>query len=450
MTGSDTIAAIATARGEAALAIVRLSGPDAVDVAAYCFQGSNLKRVASHTAHVGIWCAPNGIRTDQVVATVFRAPRSSTGEDVVEITCHGGEYVTGLILESMVRNGARHARPGEFTLRAFLNGKMDLAQAEAVADLIQATSARAHQTSVAALEGHYSKILDQVRQSILELCALAELEIDFVEEDVEFADRRQLQVLTEQALKLVSSLLDSSQLGEFVREGIRTVIAGRPNAGKSTLLNSLCGRDRAIVSAIPGTTRDALEADVEIDGLRYRFIDTAGLRESGDVIEREGVARAHKMIERADIIVYVFDLTYGLSPDERATLAEWRENPVILVGNKLDLMESVPDLQGGIALSAIEGADAVNPLKARLSSIAVDRWSDLDVSRIVMNTRHMGHLAAARKNLVAAREAFQADLSPDLITLDLRAAAQELGMITGAITNEEILSTIFSRFCIGK
>ena len=450
MMGTDTIAAIATARGQAALAIVRMSGPAAIKVAARCFGGHDLAAVPSHTVHVGYWKDPDGTQTDHVVVTVFRAPNSSTGEDVVEVTCHGGEYVTNLVLGSMVRQGARMARPGEFTQRAFLNGKLDLAQAEAVADLIHASSRRAHQTSVAALEGHYSHLLTDAREALLKLCALAELEIDFAEEDVEFADRTQLQEAVNASLALITKLLESCKLGEFVREGVRTVIAGRPNAGKSTLLNSLCGRDRAIVSAQPGTTRDTLEADVEINGLRYRFIDTAGLRDTANEIEQEGVDRAHKLLERADLILYVVDLVVGLAREERQMLDQWTGTPVILIGNKLDLVETTADYGSMVTLSAIGGPDAVASLKARIAASAAEWWSDPEVSRLVMNSRHQGHLHQARKHLAAAAEAIASEAPPDLFSLDLRQAAQELGMITGAITNEEVLGAIFSKFCIGK
>ncbi len=354
------------------------------------------------------------------------------------------------VLASVIQRGARLAAPGEFTRRAFLGGKMDLAQAEAVADLIQASSARAHQTSVAALEGHYSKVLEGLRQSLLEVCALAELEIDFTDEDVTFADRSVLEGLVTRGLAQVTELLNSCKLGDFVREGIRVVIAGRPNAGKSTLLNSLSGRDRAIVSSTPGTTRDTLEADAEFDGLRFRFIDTAGLRESNDQIEREGVQRAKNLLSRADVVIYVFDLTVGLRETEREMMKAWQQVPVIVVGNKLDLLDRKPVLPDIMVLSAKNGPDAVKPLMEALIKASTGHWSDLDVSRIVMNARHQGHLAIARQTLLGAQAALAAGRPTDLFTLDLRAAVRELGMITGTITNEEILSTIFSRFCIGK
>ena len=275
---SDTIAAIATARGQAALAIVRLSGAEAVRIAASRFRGTDLTQATSHTAHVGYFLNGDGEDVDQVVVTLFLAPRSVTGEDVVEVSCHGGDWASQHILEALVSAGARHAEPGEFTQRAFLNGKMDLAQAEAVADLIHASSSMAHRVALHQLQGRYSEQLEVLREELLNLSAFVELELDFTEEDVEFADRGQLTAVLDKATSLIRALVETYQIGEWVRDGVRVVIGGRPNAGKSTLLNALLGRDRAIVSSTPGTTRDEIEAELEIEGLRFRFVDTAGLR----------------------------------------------------------------------------------------------------------------------------------------------------------------------------
>ena len=459
-TGSDTIAAIATARGRAALAIVRVSGPDAVSVAASCFRGSDLGTVASHTAHVGYWLAPDGSEIDHVVTTVFRAPRSATGEDIVEISCHGGDFAPALILESLIRSGARLAEPGEFTQRAFLNGKLDLAQAEAVADLIHASSSMAHRVSVSHLQGRYSELLSRLRAELLELCAFVELEIDFTDEDVEFADRARLEALLAHAERLLAELLASYRVGELVRDGVRVVIGGRPNAGKSTLLNALVGRDRAIVSPIPGTTRDAIEADAEIEGLRFRFVDTAGLRETSDAIEAEGVRRAQHSIDRADLLLYVYDLTMGLDEAEIKFLQDitaQSDLAVIVVGNKRDLTEQTvaPVLNDApfIALSAEQGQREAGELDA-LVRLLIDTvaagLSDADASHVVTNQRHRQHLREALRAVRAARHALDTGLSGDLFTLDLRAALHELGAITGEITNEDVLDQIFSRFCIGK
>ena len=448
MFAQDTIAAIATASGLAALSIVRVSGPEACRIASACFAGRNLEEVDSHTAHVGVWKSSEGVRIDQVVATVFRKPRTATGEDVVEVTCHGGGYVAALVLESLVDQGARLAQPGEFTQRAFLSGKIDLAQAEAVADLIHASSERAHRVSLAAYEGHYSEELEKLRSAILELCALAELEIDFTDEDVEFADRTALKELIENALVQLQNLLQTTRLGTVVREGVRVVIAGRPNAGKSTLLNSLSGRDRAIVSSQPGTTRDILEVDSEFGGLRFRFIDTAGLRQSTDFIEQEGVQRTHGMIKKADIVVYVYDLFCGLTEEDRTILNRIEKTPVIIVGNKADI---VPEGEyEGVQLTAKNGPKAVEPLVSKLLEQATEVYGNADVSRTVMNARHKTHLKKAHRALLDAKEALKANQPPDIFSLDLHAAARELGSITGVITNETILGTIFSRFCIGK
>ena len=324
MTASDTIAAIATARGKAALAIVRVSGAQAIEVAARCFQGADLSKVYSHTLHVGLWHAPGGDALDQVVCAVFRAPRSFTGEDMVEVSCHGGDYVVTLVLQSLLAAGSRLAAPGEFTQRAFLNGKLDLVQAEAVADLIHASSSRAHRASVDSLRGRYSKTIDELRMALLDVCALAELEIDFSDEDVEFADRRALRSLLHNTQRLLTQALASYALGELVREGVRVVIAGRPNAGKSTLLNALLGEDRAIVSDTPGTTRDTVAADKEIGGLLFRFIDTAGLHDAVDLIEAEGVRRSREAIVKADLVLYVYDLSVGLAESERIPF--WRRS----------------------------------------------------------------------------------------------------------------------------
>jgi len=453
---SDTIAAIATARGQAALAILRLSGPQALSVATTCFRGPSLDEAASHTAHVGYLLAEDGSPIDQVVATVFRAPRSATGEDVVEITCHGGDFAPALILESLLHHGARLAEPGEFTQRAFLNGKLDLAQAEAVADLIHASSSMAHRVSLAHLQGRYSDGLARLRDELLELCAFVELEIDFSEEDVVFADRGHLEALLIRADRLLMDLLASYRVGELVRDGVRVVIGGRPNAGKSTLLNALVGQHRAIVSAIPGTTRDAIEADAEIEGLRFRFVDTAGLREASDVIEAEGVRRAHQAIERADVLLYVYDLSEGLDAGEQRFLQQVALTP-ILVGNKRDLVDRViaPALneKAFVALSAERGlqhADELHALVRLLVDAVAAGLSDADASHVVTNQRHRQHLHRALEAVRAAHHALGTGVSGDLFTLDLRTALHELGDITGAITNEDVLDQIFSRFCIGK
>ena len=457
----DTIAAIATARGRAALAVLRVSGPDAIPIAAACFRGRDLADAASHMAHVGFLLGAEGEEIDQVVVTVFRAPRSATGEDVVEITCHGGDFAPQLILESLLAHGARLAAPGEFTQRAFLNGKMDLAQAESVADLIHASSSLAHRVSLAHLQGRYSRRLEELREELLELCAYVELELDFVEEDVAFADEARLRSLLDRAATLLDGLLGTYGLGTLLREGVRVVIAGRPNAGKSTLLNALVGRDRAIVSPTPGTTRDEIEAEAEIGGLRFRFIDTAGLRQTSDLVEQEGVRRARQAADAADALLYVYDLTEGLGEEEVAYLCTLTASnpalPVLLVGNKRDLVEAArpPDLNDVlfVPLSAEQSQhdpDRLAPLLGELTSRVAAGLGEADASPVVMNQRHRQHLRQALEAVRAARRALHAGTSGDTLALDLREALHELGAITGQITNEDVLDQIFSRFCIGK
>ncbi len=458
----DTIAAIATARGEAALAIVRLSGPAAVPIANACFRGKDLTTAASHTAHVGyILATDDGGEVDQVVVVLFRSPRSVTGEDVVEISCHGGDFASQFILKTLIDHGARLADPGEFTQRAFLNGKLDLAQAEAVADLIHASSSMAHKVSLHHIQGRYSEKLSKLRAELLELCAFVELELDFSEEDVDFADRDRLNMLLDQISRLLAELVNSYPLGELVRDGVRVVIGGRPNAGKSTLLNALVGRDRAIVSDIPGTTRDEIEADLEIEGLRFRFVDTAGLRDARGVIEAEGVRRAHQSIETADLLLYVYDVTTGLDREEEdwlESIAKSHEDlPLILIANKSDQL-STPQTgqmpaEGALLLSAALGrqdAAELESLLSRMLSIVAKDFHRMDGSTVVMNQRHQFHLKKAQEAIGSAQRAMSSNATGDTLALDLRLALHELGHITGEITNEDVLDQIFSRFCIGK
>ncbi len=459
----DTIVAIATARGRAALAVVRLSGPEAVKIAATRFVGKDLEAVDTQTMHFGRFVAEDGTEVDQVVASVFRAPRSATGEDTVEFSCHGGDFAPRLVLGELVKAGARMAEPGEFTLRSFLNGKVDLAQAEAVADLIHASSSLAHRTAVSQLEGRYSEVLSLLRSELLELCSFVELELDFSEEDVEFADRTRMGDLLSRVEEFATSLLDSYRTGAMIRDGIRVVIAGRPNAGKSTLLNALLGRDRAIVSDTPGTTRDEIEAELEIEGLLFRFVDTAGLREAADLIEAEGVRRAHSSIAGSDILLYVYDLQRGMDADEAEFLArseaESPSTPAILVGNKSDVGQGVPDLPEDLSLLPSVQVSARRGLAnaeetAEIVGLLIDAvnrdLSDAVASPIVVNERHRLHLDRVVDAVRSARASLDAGLSGDVLSIDLRAALQELGAITGEITNEDVLDQIFSRFCIGK
>ncbi len=472
----DTIAAIATARGRAALAVVRCSGTAAVALADRLFPSQDLAAAESHTAHVGFVTTPQGERIDQAVVTLFRAPRSATGEDVAEVTCHGGDVAPQLVLRAFLEAGARLARPGEFTERAFLNGKIDLAQAEAIADLIHAQSSLAHRVSLNHLQGRYSEAVAATRQELLQTCALVELELDFAEEDVAFADQAQLEALLDRTASLLLRLLDSYRLGTLIRDGVRVVLGGRPNAGKSTLLNALVGRDRAIVSPTPGTTRDEIEAEVEIAGLSFRFVDTAGLRDTEDAVEAEGVRRTHDAIAHADALLYVFDAPLGLDTEERQWLERFTVKhkagtgtaeysgypdsapfPVLLVANKRDLLEAeveAPSLDlPALPVSAHEAlADhaTLNPLRSWLVDAVTTDLAASEATPIVVNQRHRQHLAQALDAVHRAEASLQAGATGDILALDLRTALHELGTITGEITNDDVLGTIFSQFCIGK
>ena len=465
ITMADTIAAIATARGVAALAIIRVSGSASVQVVDGIFRGPDLTKAASHTAHVGYIMDYDGRPIDQVVVTLFLSPRSVTGEDVVEISCHGGDFASQLILQRLIEQGIRLAAPGEFTQRSFLNGKVDLAQAEAVADLIHASSTMAHRVSVQHIQGRYSDQLQQLRSELVELCAFIELELDFVEEDVEFADHARLVGLLDNIARLLEELRASYRLGATIRDGVGVVIAGRPNAGKSTLLNALVGHNRAIVSDIPGTTRDEIEAEVEIDGIRFRFRDTAGLRESADVIEAEGVRRAERAAGDADVLIYVFDAMIGLDAAERAFLHQLQQEratqevalPLLVIENKSDLAEkaqrTTADTFDPVLLSArnaLSDSEALKPVLHRLRVVVTDHLHQADASLVVMNQRHQQHLRSALHAVEKARAAISGNASGDMLATDLRVALHELGHITGEITNEDVLDQIFSRFCIGK
>ncbi len=455
----DTIAAIATARGQAALAIVRMSGPEALPIVDRCHLGEPLRNVPSHTAHFRRLSGPHGETIDEVVITLFRAPRSATGEDVVEISSHGGDLIPQLILKHLIDEVARLEEPGEFSGRAFLNGKMDLAQAEAVADLIHASSSRAHRVSLAHLRGSYSELIHSVRDRLLEVAALVELELDFTEEDVEFAERSALEKLLEETEKLIDELLGSYRLGALVRDGVRVVIGGRPNAGKSTLLNALVGRDRAIVSEIPGTTRDEIEAEAEFDGFRFLFIDTAGLRETADFIESEGVRRAEHSIKTGDLLLYVYDVTHGLDAGEQTFLKHLESDlpglPVIRVGNKVDLLDEqrqMRDDRGEMLLSAkkalLEGKEVANLRKRLVETIEMGQ-ADQEASHVVVNERHRRLLLDAKQAVARARDQLDTAYG-DTLSLELRTALDALGAIVGEVTTEDILGQIFSRFCIGK
>ena len=498
------IAAIATALGEAGISVIRVSGEGALEKVARIFRGRDLAVQPTHTAHFGrILDRPQSPRViDEVVATIFRTPKSYTGEDTVEISCHGGVLVTQEVLEAVLRQDVRHAEPGEFTQRAFLNGKLELSQAEAVADMIHAKSRKAVEAAGQQLEGELGKHVRAFRQQIIDATAMVELELDFIEEDVEFANKEELARLLGDVRAEIGRLLDTYESGRLVKHGVQTVFVGRPNSGKSTLLNTLMGKERAIVSATAGTTRDVIDADWSYDGLTFTLTDTAGLRETADEIESEGVRRSESAVAKADLILYLADVNLPPDDEEQRLLDRivvHSEGKVLLkVGTKLDLAdvarreELLKDVSGGSSggssgssgsskTSDSSGTTATSPgnehansgagqsgagrfdavisakdgtgieeLKRRMRA-EVLHHKDIDTGQVlVTSTRHRDALEKARHHVEEALRALDSGMTGDFLSIDLRAALNELGTITGEITTEDLLDSIFSRFCIGK
>ncbi|UHG89928.1 tRNA uridine-5-carboxymethylaminomethyl(34) synthesis GTPase MnmE [Spirosoma oryzicola] len=454
----EPIAALATAPGIGAIAIIRVSGEGAVDITDRLFNGKNLTQQASHTAHFGTLRNTDGSIIDEVLVTVFRAPKSFTKEDVVEISCHGSEFIIQQILRRLSGEGVRLARPGEFTQRAFLNGQFDLVQAEAVADLIASDSDASHRAALSQLRGGFSKQLKALRQQLIDFVALVELELDFGEEDVEFAHRDQLRQLMLAIRRVLHPLLDSFSTGNAIKNGVPTVIVGKPNAGKSTLLNALLNEEKAIVSDIPGTTRDVIEDELFIDGIRFRLIDTAGLRQATDQIEAIGIERTQQKMRDAAMVVYLFD-GKNIEPAELQTaIAEVRTSgkPYLLVGNKMDVLtdEKKQDLET-IAAEPIIWISAaththLEELKAALSARVRTDAAVQTGSAVVTNARHYEHLIGTDNALARAINGLDASVTPDWLAMDLRVALQHLGELTGEITTDDLLDSIFSKFCIGK
>jgi len=454
----ETIAAIATAAGTGAIGVIRLSGPDAVRIANSIFRGKDLEQQATHTIHFGhIYDGDELI--DEVVVSLFKGSRSYTGEPTVEISGHGSPYILQRILEAALKAGARMATAGEFTQRAFLNGKMDLAQAEAVADLIAADSQAAQHAALNQLRGGFSGDLHQLRDQLISFAALIELELDFSQEDVEFADRSQLSGLINTLSLAVDRLIDSFRLGNAIKQGISVAIIGKPNAGKSTLLNALLNEDRAIVSDIAGTTRDTIEEVLNIKGILFRLIDTAGIREhTTDIIEQIGVGKSLEKMRSADVVLALFDAA-TTSPEElqmQEQLLQEEGLNYLLVLNKTDIAGeqvvrerlAVSD-ERAIFISA-KAKQQIDELKQRLFDTAID--NELQTANtIVTNARHHGALLQVASSLADIRNGMQEDLSGELLALDIRRCLHYLGEITGQVEiDRDILGTIFGKFCIGK
>lgn len=451
ITQKEPIAAIATAVGEAGIAVIRVSGKQALEKVSRIFSGKSLADQKSHTIHYGS-IIENGNSIDDVLISVFKSPNSYTGEDTAEISCHGGALVTQTVLETILRQGIRHAEPGEFTHRAFLNGKLELSQAEAVADLIHARSGKAVESARKQLEGDLGEHIQNFRQQIIDATAMVELELDFIEEDVEFASRDELKRLLKELDTEIEKLLSTYETGRLVKHGVRTVFVGQPNAGKSTLLNTLMGKDRAIVSATAGTTRDVIDADWSYDGLLFTLTDTAGLRITEDEIEAEGVKRSQQAVNDADLVVFLHDLAeenreHRSQLESLLTIPE--EKPVIRIGTKGDLAEDVshPDLDMVISSVQYEGIDELKSLMKE----RVIQEEAIDTSGLmVTSSRHRDALEKAQHHVREALKALESGMTGDFLSIDLRSALNQLGTITGEITTEDILDSVFSRFCIGK
>lgn len=452
MSNNDPIAAIATPPGEGGIAVIRVSGRGSIELVDTVFRGKILAKQPTHTAHFGK-IERNGEVVDEVVATVFRGPKSFTGDDTVEISCHGGVLVTHAVLETVLAAGARMAEPGEFTMRAFLNGKMELSQAEAVADMIHAKSRRALQAAQQQLDGALGAFVAEFRQAIIDATAMLELELDFIEEDVEFADRSALRNLLTDLDRRIEQLLETYETGRLLRDGVRTVLVGRPNAGKSTLLNTLTGKDRAIVSDIAGTTRDTIDADWTHGGIYFRLIDTAGLRDTDDVIEAEGVKRSEKAISEADVVMVLSDMTtdHGRTDAFERLVREHPDKPILHIGNKVDRASPDENLDAYDVVISASSGQGIDRLKQLLLDRALGRHHTEAGSLVITATRHRDALQKARQFVRSAIARLDDGSSNEFLSIDLRSALQELGHITGTgITNEDILDSIFSRFCIGK
>lgn len=453
MHNTDTIVALSTAQGISAIAVIRLSGEDSISLVQKVFRGKDLTQQASHTIHFGV-IRDDDRFIDEVLVSVFKAPNSFTQENSVEISCHGSPVVIKEIIKVLLKHGARLAEPGEFTKRAFLNGRFDLAQAEAVADLITAETDNARQAALNQMRGGFSREINHLREELIHFASLIELELDFGEEDVEFAKREDLKKLILKIQTYVQELIRSFDQGNVIKNGVPTVIAGKPNAGKSTLLNTLLNEEKAIVSEIPGTTRDAIEDEIVLGGINFRFIDTAGLRDTEDAIEAIGVERTRDKMKRASIIIYLFDLANTTLDEIRQQESTLKNLGVhyIKVGNKLD--KANPELLDALEQDEIIFISAANKTNIQqlkdklLSHFQVNTVKTGDV--LVTNLRHYQSLVQTYNSLDTVLQGMSNGVTGDFLAMDIRQALHYLGEITGSITTEDLLDNIFSKFCIGK
>ena len=458
----DTIIALATPSGAGALAVIRLSGPNSISMIDDFFNSIHSKKMInqrSHTIHLG-HITDSGRVIDEVLVSIFKNPQSYTGENVVEISCHGSTYIQQEILQLFVRNGARIANPGEFTLRAFLNAKLDLSQAEAVADLISSENKASHQIAMQQMRGGFSNKIKELRDELLNFASLIELELDFSEEDVEFADRKQFQDLLNRIIKVLKYLIDSFSTGNVIKNGIPISIIGAPNVGKSTLLNALLNEDKAIVSDIAGTTRDAIEDEITIEGIKFRFIDTAGIRQTEDIIESIGIEKTFEKITQSQVILYLIDVSKLRS--ESITLfnneifkiqEKYPDKGLIVVANKIDLAD-IGTVKKSIIYphtlyTSAKSDMGISCLKTKLLEF-VNTGVLRNNETIITNSRHYDSLLKALAEVQKVQKGIEAKLSGDLLAIDIRQALHHFGEITGEITSDDLLGNIFANFCIGK
>lgn len=466
MLSQDTIVALATPSGAGAIAIIRVSGKEAISIASSVFESVSKKDILkqkTHTIHLGHIVDGPKIY-DQVLLSLFKGPNSYTGENVVEISCHGSTYIQQQIIQLLLRKGCKMAEPGEFTLRAFINGKLDLSQAEAVADLISSENEASHQIAMQQMRGGFSNEIAKLREELLNFASLIELELDFAEEDVEFADRTQFHDLLSRIDFVLKRLIDSFAVGNVIKNGIPVAIVGEPNVGKSTLLNALLNEERAIVSEIAGTTRDTIEDELVINGIAFRFIDTAGIRETKDVVESIGIKKTFEKIEQAQVVVYLLDSSSQFSGESNNLKQiqieiekiknQFPQKPLVIIGNKSDklsenqietLKAEIPEI---LLISAKENLN-IEDLKNKLMSF-VNTGALRNNETIVTNTRHYDSLLKALEEIQKVQFGLQTNISSDLMAIDIRQALYYFGEITGQVTNDELLGNIFANFCIGK
>ncbi|WGD34245.1 tRNA uridine-5-carboxymethylaminomethyl(34) synthesis GTPase MnmE [Olleya sp. YS] len=460
---NDTIVALATASGAGAVAIIRLSGKDAIAIADGCFESvknnKSLVKQNTHTIHLG-HIVEDKRTLDQVLVSVFKNPNSYTGEDVVEVSCHGSIYIQQEIIQLFLRKGCRMANPGEFTLRAFLNGKLDLSQAEAVADVIASDNEASHQIAMQQMRGGFSSEIAKLREELMNFASLIELELDFAEEDVEFADRSQFKALVTRISFVLKRLIDSFAVGNVIKNGIPVAIVGEPNVGKSTLLNALLNEERAIVSDIAGTTRDTIEDELVIEGIGFRFIDTAGIRDTKDVVESIGIKKTFEKIEQAQVVVLLFSAEEFKEESQRLKVEiekiknRFPLKPMLIIANKIDKLNDAEKLVLTSQFESIHMLSAktgigVDTLKEKLIGF-VNTGALRNNETIVTNTRHYDSLLKASEEIEKVKHGLETGLSGDLLAIDIRQALYHFGEITGEITSDDLLGNIFANFCIGK